>query len=162
MRTRNLVTVIAAIVALLALMPLGAQVRPGDAEDETALDVISEHEQTTVAYQLFGEEFADALDGGQRLALFVPADDVFAQIDREREEVSEEEIRALYERHVATGLASQEPIEWIEWFATVDGQRITVTVQEDGTVLLNDTVSIIEAIPTQNGIVYIIDGSLGM
>jgi uncharacterized surface protein with fasciclin (FAS1) repeats len=161
MRTGKLVIVTVALMAL-ALMPLAAQVRPGEAQDETALDVISEHEQTTVAYQLFGEEFADLLEGDQQLALFVPADDVFAQIDRESDEVSEEEIRALYERHVATGLASREPIEWIEWFTTLDGQRITVTVQDDGTVLLNDTTRIIEAIPVRNGIVYIIDGSLGM
>ena len=161
MRTGKFIIATVTLVAL-ALTPLAAQVRPGEGEDETALDVISEHEQTTVAYQLFGDEFADRLDGEERLALFVPADEVFAQVDREREEVSEEEIRALYERHVATGLASEEPIEWIEWFATVDGQRISVTVQEDGTVLLNETTRIIETIPVRNGIVYIIDGSLGM
>ena len=134
------------------------QAEPGDAEDETALSVISEHERTSIAYDLFGDEFADALDGGQHLAIFVPADEVLEGMDREN--LSEEEIAALYERHVATGLASEEPIEFIESFSTVDGQMITVTVEEDGTVMLDGTARVIEVIPVTNGIVYIIDGTL--
>ena len=140
------------------LADVDTDVQPGDAEDETALNVISDHEQTSIAYDLFGEEFADALDGGQHLAIFVPMDEALEGMDRE--DLSGEEIRSLYERHVATGLASEEPIELIESFATVDGQMISVTVEEDGTVVLNGTARVVEAIPVINGIVYIIDGTL--
>jgi hypothetical protein len=135
------------------------QAEPGDAEDETALNVISEHQRTSIAYDLFGEEFAEALDGGEQLAIFVPVDDALDGMDREN--LSDEEIRSLYERHVATGLASEEPIEFIESFATLDGQMITVTVEDDGTVMLNGTARVIEVIPVTNGIVYIIDGTFG-
>jgi uncharacterized surface protein with fasciclin (FAS1) repeats len=140
------------------LADVDTQAQPGDAEDETALDVISEHARTSIAFDLFGEEFADALGGGEQLAIFVPADDVLEGMARE--DLSDEEIRSLYERHVATGLASEEPIEFIESFATVDGQMISVTVEEDGTVVLNGTARIVEVIPVTNGIVYIIDGTL--
>lgn len=132
--------------------------RPGEAEDRTALDVLSQHERTSIAFNLLGEEFADALDGGRRLAIFVPADEALEGIDPAA--LSDEEIRSLYERHITTGLASEEPIDYIDSFTTEDGRTITVVIDEIGTVVLNDVARVIDIIPVTNGIVYIIDATL--
>ena len=134
------------------------EARPGDAEDQTALDVLRDHQQTSVAYDLFGEEFADALDGVRPLAFFVPVDGALDALDLEA--LSGEEVRSLYERHITTGLAAEEPIAYIDSFTTEDGRMITVTVEEDGTVVLDDIARIIEIIPVTNGIVYLIDTTL--
>ena len=154
------------LLALVCLARLAADeqpeerrsARPGDAEEATALDVLSEHEQTSVVYEIFGRHFAESLDGGQRIALFVPANDFFADVDHE--ELTTDEIVFLYLRHMSTGLVSLEPIETIDAFMTADGRLVTVVLDERGRTVLNGVATILEAIPTTNGIVYILDRAL--
>ncbi|MCA9883438.1 MAG: fasciclin domain-containing protein, partial [Anaerolineae bacterium] len=44
---------------------------------------------------------------------------------------------------------------------TLSGDPITITVNEDGTVMLNDTVEVIETdIMGSNGVIHIVDGVL--
>jgi hypothetical protein len=160
-------TVIAIALVLMLLAQLAADehsrerrtVRPGDAEEGTALDVLSDHEQTSVAYDIFGRHFAESLDGGQRIALFVPADEFFEDMDHEA--LTTEEIVFLYLRHMSTGLVSLEPIETIDAFMTADGRLVTVTIDAEGRTILNGIATVVEAIPTTNGIVYILDSTLG-
>ena len=130
---------------------------PGTGE-LSVLDVIAGHEMTSIAYDLFGEEFAAALADRPRLAFFVPADEAIADLDPDT--LSDAEIATLAERHVAIGLVSAEPIEFVESFVTTDGEIITVFVENDGTVILNGSVVVMEAIPAVDGYVYIIDGLL--
>ena len=141
----------------LVLAPLGAQVQPGEADDETALDAIAEHDRTSVVYDLFAEAFADVLDGESNIALFAPEDDALEGIDVA--ELSPEELQELFHSHVAFGLASHEPIEFIDWFATGDESQVDVEQEEDD-VILNDDVVVEEAIAVENGIVYVIDDAL--
>ena len=139
--------------------PAGRQsVQPGDAEEETALDVISDHERTSVAYEIFGRQFTESLDGGQRIALFVPADEFFEGTDHEA--LTTEEIVFLYLRHMSTGLVSLEPIETVDTFMTADGRLVTVTIDAEGRIVLNGVAAVLEAIPAANGIVYILDNAL--
>lgn len=153
-------------LVLVFLVPLVADehpeerrpARPGDTEEGTALDVLSDHEKTSVAYEIFGRHFAESLDGGQRIALFVPADEFFEDIDHE--ELTTAEIVFLYLRHMSTGLVSLEPIETVDTFMTADGRLVTVMVDEQGRTVLNGVAAVVEAIPTTNGIVYILDNAL--
>lgn len=156
MRVRNVVLVL--VMAGVLIAPLYAQVRPGDADSGTVKDVIADHADVSLAYELFGSEFDEFLSGDEPLALFVPTDEALDQIDSE--EISGVEVQTLFNQHTATGLASREPIEFIEWFVTVDGERVTVSVEDDA-VILNDSVTVIEAIAATNGVVYIVDDSLG-
>ena len=155
MRIRHVVLTMFMVAVLIT--PLSAQVRPGDSDSGTVKDVITDHDDLSVAYELFGSEFDELLSGDEQLALFVPTDEALDQIDSE--EISAVELQSLFSRHVATGLASREPIEFIEWFVTDDGQQVTVSVEDD-TVVLNDSVTVVEAIAATNGVVYIIDESL--
>ncbi len=155
MKVKHLVAVFA--LSALVLAPLGAQEQPGEADDETALDAIAEHEETSAAYDLFAEAFADVLDGETNLALFAPADDALDGI--EAADLSPEELQELFNSHVAFGIASHEPIEFIEWFATADETEVDVE-QEDDEVVLNGEVEIEDAIAVENGIVYVVSDSL--
>ncbi|MFO7848993.1 MAG: fasciclin domain-containing protein [Spirochaetia bacterium] len=150
--------IIAAIfLVAFALTPIFAQVQPGDADETSTADAVEEHEETSVAGELFTSEFGSLLDGEENVALFAPKDEVME--DEGIEEISGEELESLFNRHTATGLASQEPLEYVQWFVTEDGEKISVS-EKDDTLVLNDSVEVIEAIPAKNGVVYVIDGSL--
>ncbi len=155
MRVRHVVLTM--FMAAVLITPLSAQVTPGDSDNGTVKDVIADHDDVSAAYELFGTEFDEFLSGDEQLALFVPTDEALEQIDSE--EISGVELQSLFNRHVATGLASREPIEFIEWFITDDGEQVTVSVEDDS-VVLNDSATVIEAIAATNGVVYIIDESL--
>ena len=129
-----------------------------DTEEETALDVIAEHERTSAAYDLFGDEFAAALDADVQLAFFVPADEALADVDRQA--LSDVELRRMAERHSAAGIVATQSVEFADSFQTLDGELITVSYDEDGNVVLNGRVTVIEIIEVANGFVYIIDGRL--
>lgn len=156
MLIRKIITGI--LLGAFAVSPLIAQVQPGDADDISAADAIEEHENTSVAGELFTSEFGSLLEGDENVALFAPEDEV---LEGDSDDISGEELESLFKSHTATGLASQEPLEYIQWFVTENGERVTVS-KEDDTLILNDSVEVVEAIPAENGIVYVIDGSLSL
>lgn len=143
-------------LSVFVLSPLIAQVQPGDA-DQTVTEVIEEHDNTSMAKELFDSEFEsiDSKDGN--VAFFAPEDEVLNE--QTGEEVSAEQLKSLFESHLAKGIASQEPLEYIEWFATESGEKITVSTEDDA-VILNDSVEVVDVMPTKNGVVYVIDGTL--
>ena len=131
---------------------------PFAAEEETARDVLARHARTSAAYELFGDEFAGALEADIQLAYFVPADGALAGLDREA--LSDGELLQIAERHVATGIVATQPVDFVDSFVTLDGEMIMVSYDEEGNVILNGNVTVIETIEVSNGIVYIIDGRL--
>lgn len=130
-----------------------------DDEDETALDVIADHERTSRAYELFGDEFAATLDAEMRqMAFFVPVDEVLEDVDRD--DLTEEELQNIAARHAATGIVAMQSLEFVDSFMTMDGEMIMVSVDDEGNITLNDRVKVVETIEIANGFVYIIDGRL--
>lgn len=162
MRGKMAVTaLIALIVGSIAIAPVIAQVEPGSADEKSAADVLSESSGTSVAYELFDERLDEFLEENESVALFAPNDDALEDVAPE--ELSDDEVDELFTRHVSTGLVTQAPIEFVDWFATADGERIQVALEEDGDeerVVLDEEATVIEAVPTANGIVYVIDDSL--
>lgn len=155
MNVRHVILTIFLTAALVT--PMFAQVQPGEGDDMTVLEIIANHDDTSVAYELFGSEYEEFLDGDDSLALFVPRDEALEDLDLD--EMAALDRETLFRRHITSGLASESPIEFIEWFGTADGEQITVTVDDD-TVVLNDRATVVEAIAATNGVVYIIDQTL--
>ena len=116
------------------------------------------NKQTTVAYDVFGEEFAAFVERAPRTAYFVPADDALE--DWDPEDFSQEELAELAERHVASGLVAEQPLEFVDSFITMDGETITVALDPEGRPVLNGRITVIETINVAYGFVYIIDGRL--
>ena len=131
---------------------------PWDTDDREAIQVISEHERTASAYDLFGDEFAEVVDYAPRVAYFIPSDEALAQV--EPVDLTELEREQLARRHVAAGLVADQPLEFIDSFLTMDGETIEVGVDPQGRPVLNGVVTVIETIQVGNGFVYIIDGVL--
>ncbi|MFP4206546.1 MAG: fasciclin domain-containing protein [Spirochaetaceae bacterium] len=151
--------IVALILSTVVLTPVFAQVEPGSGDEETVTDVLSSHDDTSEAHELFAEEFEEFLENNENVAVFAPEDE--ALDDLEPADLSEDETDALFTRHVTTGLAAETPIELIDWFATADGEQIDVNrEEEDDEVVLNEEAAVVETVPTENGIVYIIDDSL--
>ncbi|MFW6368618.1 MAG: fasciclin domain-containing protein [Spirochaetota bacterium] len=145
-----------AMAALLAA-PVLAQEEPGSGSDETAAEALADHDDTSVAAEVFGEAYEDDLDGDTSVAFFAPNDDVLEGVAED--DLSDEERQELFERHVTYGLAAEAPIEFIDWFAAADQERIEVS-EEDEEIVLDEEVAVEDEIPVANGIVYVIDGSL--
>lgn len=157
MRLRHLMLV--TVLATVLLVPAVAEVvRPGDSDAVSVLDAISDHEQATIVYDLFGSEFAEVLTGDDPVAFFVPSDDALDGLDADA--LAADELEGLFQQHLSTGLAAEAPLRFIEWFATAYGEQIEVSVDGD-TVILNGSIAVLDAIPARNGVVYIIDASLG-
>ena len=124
-----------ALLLILAVMPLVAHGAPPEADypeahQDSALDVISEHERTTVAYDVFGEEFAEFVERAPRTAYFVPTDAALEGWDPE--DFTQVELAELAERHVASGLVAEQPLEFVDSFITMDGETITVALDPEG------------------------------
>ncbi|MFP4643681.1 MAG: fasciclin domain-containing protein [Spirochaetales bacterium] len=149
--------IIALVMLTFGLSPLFSQVEPGDADGETAEDVISEHEETSEAEELFADDFENALDGSDNVAFFVPSDDALEDIDAD--EVTSEESEELFNAHISYGIASEEPLELVEWFATGDQSEVDVETDDDD-IYLEDEIAVEDAVPAENGIVYVIDEPL--
>ena len=160
MRLRNMSIMLVLLVVILA--PLAAvgveEADYPEAHRDTALDVIGEHDQTTIAYEVFGDEFAEAIDAAPRHAYFVPTD--AALEDWDPEQLTNEELEALVRRHLAAGPVAEEQLELVDSFMTMDGQTIDVALDPEGRPVLNGTVTVIETIDVAYGVVYIIDGRL--
>ncbi len=154
MQMKHLVT--AAVLLALVFAPAYAQMEPGTG-DETALDVIADHEDTSLSYAAFADEFAEYLDDEDQVAFFAPTDDVLEELGIE--EASIAELQEVFTRHATTGLAAEIPIEVVEWFGTLDGSQNEVALEDD-TPVINDTAEVVEAVPAENGIVYVIDDTL--
>ena len=160
MRLRYVSTMLILLVVIGA--PLAAVGEPEanypEAHRDTALDVIAEHDQTTIAYEVFGDEFAEAIDTAPRHAFFVPTD--AALEDWDPEQFTNEELQVLVRRHIAVGSVAEGQIEFVDSFMTMDGQAIEVALDPEGRPVLNGTVTVLETIDVAYGVVYIIDGRL--
>lgn len=107
----------------------------------------------------------DALNSGEELTVFAPTDDAFAALPEGTVETLLEDPSGLLTEillyHVVAGAVPAAEIVELEAAATLLGQEVTISVDDDGNVFLNDTVQvIITDIQTDNGIIHVIDAVL--
>jgi len=108
---------------------------------------------------------ADALNGEEELTVFAPTDDAFAALPEGTVETLLEDPSGLLTEillyHVVAGAVPAAEIVELEAAATLLGQEVNITVDDNGNVFLNDTVQvIITDIQTDNGIIHVIDAVL--
>ncbi|TVR30467.1 MAG: fasciclin domain-containing protein [Spirochaetaceae bacterium] len=163
MRIRDMI--ITALLCVIAAAPLAAHGAPPEADypellyRDSAVEAVSKHDQTTIAYAVFGDEFGEITERVSRhQAYFVPADEALADWDDEG--LANEELGALAERHIATGPVAEQPLEYVESFTTLDGETISVAIDDRGRPLLNGEVTVVESIRLAYGYMHIIDGRL--
>ncbi|MAU00933.1 MAG: adhesion lipoprotein [Anaerolineaceae bacterium] len=119
---------------------------------------------TTLVAALEAAGLAETLAGEGEFTVFAPTDDAFAALPEGTvEALLEDPEGALTEvllYHVAEGVVPAETVVTLESATTLQGEDVTIAV-EDGSVILNDSVQvIITDIAASNGIIHVIDGVL--
>jgi uncharacterized surface protein with fasciclin (FAS1) repeats len=140
---------------------------PQNPDPITVASIVSnspDHEILLTA--LIAAELFDVLDDaeGGPFTLFAPTDAAFAEIDPEvLNELLEDPTGTLAQillYHVVSGsVASTDLSDGME-VETLQGQTITITIDEDGNVFINDAQVTVADLVADNGIVHVIDAVL--
>jgi transforming growth factor-beta-induced protein len=165
-----------AAVAATDLMALMMPAEEAMAEEEAMMEepaesivdiaVANEDFETLVAaVQAAG--LAETLDGEGPFTVFAPTDDAF-EAAFEALGVTADDVLAdtegltqilLY--HVVDGAVLAETVVGLDAATTLQGSDVTITVDEDGRVFLNDTIEVTTTdIQASNGVIHVIDGVL--
>ncbi len=120
---------------------------------------------TTLVAAVEAAGLAETLSGEGPFTVFAPTDDAFAALPEGTIDTlladPEGQLTDILLYHVVEGAVLAETVVTLDLATTLLGQDVTITVDEEGNVFLNDTVQvIITDIETGNGIIHVIDGVL--
>jgi branched-chain amino acid transport system substrate-binding protein len=106
----------------------------------------------------------DALAAQGPITVFAPTNDGFdaalAELGMTPEEILGDTalLTSILTYHVVEGAVFAEDVVELDEFTTLSGETVTVTVTEEGDVVLNDTVTVIDTdIEASNGVIHVID-----
>ncbi|KAL6065857.1 Fasciclin domain-containing protein [Balamuthia mandrillaris] len=97
-------------------------------------------------------DLATTVDTTPSITIFAPTNDAFAIADIE-------EVLYTLQGHVVSGVAFSTDLSDGQEIATLNGDSITVTINDDG-VFVNGAQVVVPNVITQNGVVHVIDGVL--
>lgn len=120
---------------------------------------------TTLVAAVEAAGLVDALSGEEELTVFAPTDEAFAALPEGTVEAlledPEGQLTDILLYHVVPGAVPAADVVELSAATTLLGEDVTITVDDDGNVFLNDTVQvIITDIETDNGIIHVIDAVL--
>jgi len=124
---------------------------------ETAIDAGS-FNTLVAAVQAAG--LVDLLSGNELLTVFAPTDDAFAALPDGTVEAllaDPETLASILAYHVVDGSVSAAQVVTFESVLTLNGQSATITVDNDGSVMIDNANIIVTDIETTNGIIHVID-----
>ena len=129
----------------------------------TVVDIAVEDGRfTTLVTALTEADLVETLSGDGRFTVFAPTDEAFGQLPAGTIEGLLEDIPLLTEillYHVVDGRVLAEDVILLEEVETLQGESITIRI-ENGSVFLNDAEVIITDIIADNGIIHVIDAVL--
>ncbi|MEM7800502.1 MAG: fasciclin domain-containing protein, partial [Chloroflexota bacterium] len=135
-------------------------------ESFTIIDAAaSDSSFTTLVAAIEAAGLTETLSGPGPFTVFAPTDDAFAALPEGTvESLLEDPTGALTNiltYHVVSGAVPASAVVTLESAPTLLGQDVTITVDDDGNVFLNETVQvIITDLETDNGIIHVIDAVL--
>lgn len=152
----------------LATAEATAEATPEAPTGPTILDTLATQEDLTVVYAAIqAAGLASVLDGPGTFTLFAPSNEAFSaalttlELDVEALFRNTETLTNILLYHVAPLTYRAAALSTAE-VITVQGASIRVTVNADGSVLLNEVVpvSAVRDIETSNGVIHVIEGVL--
>ena len=160
---KRLATLLLALVIFLAL-----------AQDDTVVDIaVGSDAHTTLVAAVTEAGLVETLSGEGPFTVFAPTDDAFAAaletLGLTAEELlASEDLSGILTYHVVPGnllaedvLAAVEEADGVAEVETVNGATISVSLSEDGVVMINDTAAVTAAdLTSGNGVVHVIDAVL--
>lgn len=119
---------------------------------------INTPELSTLVTALQAAELVDALSGDGPFTVFAPTNDAFAALETIPDGDALKEV-LLY--HVAAGKFTAEDLLQKQTVTTLQGDEVSVEMNEEGDVLLNGNITVALAdVEASNGIVHVIEGIL--
>lgn len=120
---------------------------------------------TTLLAALEAAGLAETFASEGEFTVFAPTDDAFAALPEGTVETLLEDpsgqLTNILLYHVVDGIVPAETVVTLESAPTLLGEEVTITVDKDGRVFLNDTVEVIATdIKASNGIIHVIDAVL--
>jgi transforming growth factor-beta-induced protein len=118
---------------------------------------------TTLATALTEADLIDALQGEGPFTVFAPTDDAFELLPDGLLEALLADIPTLTDillYHVVEGWVFAADVVQLEMATTLLGEDVTITIDEDGDVFINDAQIIVVNILTTNGVIHVIDAVL--
>ena len=120
---------------------------------------------TTLVAALEAANLVETLSGEGPFTVFAPTDDAFAALPEGTVEGlledPEGDLTNILLYHVVSGAVKAEDVITLSAAPTLQEQEVTITVDEDGNVFLNDSVQVIVTdIVGNNGVIHVIDAVL--
>jgi len=163
------------LVAILALAACAPQATPIPTVEPTAMPApmlsdivdtaVADGRFTTLAAALGAADLVETLKGEGPFTVFAPTDDAFAKLPEGTVASlllpeNLEQLKSILLYHVVAGKVMASDVVTLTSADTVQGQPVTIKV-EDGKVYLNDTVQvIITDVEASNGVIHVIDAVL--
>ncbi len=111
-----------------------------------------------------GVDLVETLNGDTPYTVFAPTNDAFDALPEGELDALLEDPAALADvllYHVADGEVTSEQVVEVDQVETLQGGLVSVAVGEDGGVVLNDSVNVVDVdIFASNGVVHVVDGVL--
>ncbi len=115
-------------------------------------------ELSTLVGALQSAELVDTLNGEGPFTVFAPTNAAFEALDAIP---SGEALKEVLLYHVAAGKFTAQDLIEAQTVTTVQGDEVTIEVNDAGNVILNGTIQVVTAdIEASNGIIHIINGVL--
>ncbi len=143
----------------------GAGSFAGMAEDPAATAASNNPELSTLVTAVTQAGLVDTLNGEGPFTIFAPANSAFEKIPADTLDAvlaDNAQLTSILTYHVVAGEAMDaEALVKAGSVETVEGQDVTITQADDGTVMIDDAATVVCAnIPTANATVHIIDSVL--
>ena len=132
----------------------------------TIVDVaVADGRFNTLVTAVTAAGLADTLAGEGSFTVFAPTDDAFAALPAGTLDAlladPQGELTNILLYHVVDGTVPAETVITLDSATTLLGEDVSITVADDGSVFLNDTVQVVTTdIQAANGIIHVIDAVL--
>lgn len=136
---------------------------PGSSKDVVNV-ALNSPDHTTLVAALKQAELVASLSNVGPFTVFAPTNEAFDKlpkgtVDGLMKDESKEDLQNILQYHVFVASLKPESFEDGQTLGMVNGDNVTISVK-DGVVKLNNSATIVSAIPASNGMVYVIDGVL--
>ena len=147
------------VAALLVTAVTSAFAAPAR-QDQTIVDIaVNDGRFTTLVTALQAADLVDTLNGEGPFTVFAPTDDAFAALpDGTLDSLLADipSLQSVLTYHVVPGKVMAADVVNLESADTVQGEPISISVQ-DGNVMVNNANVIITDIEASNGVIHVID-----
>ena len=170
MRTRNIILMVVALMVVpLVIAACGGATEeaaspspsPTMAQKDIVDTAVEAGSFTTLVSAVQAAGLEETLRGEGPYTVFAPSDDAFAAVPKETLDAlladPEGALTDVLTYHVVPGKVMSTDLSDGMQAETVNGQTLDITIEDDGTVMVNGAKVVTADIETANGVIHVID-----